>query len=444
MAGGTFYSQNKIRPGAYINFKKEEEKIESNGTRGIVAVCLDLDWGADGEIIELTPADMSNGTSLEKVGFMASDESAKIVNAILANASLAKIYRLNKGGAKANTTSGNLTVTAKCNGTFGNKIAILITSVGTNVFEVKTFADGYLVDTQRVGTIDGLEDNAFVEFSGTGALAAISTSKLLTGGTNGVTTPTTVYAEFFELLKNVRFNVLPVCNNRTTINPLIPNFVKTMRDDEGKYIQAVVSNYDEANSEGIINNVCGAVINNVTYSPEEFTAYVAGMTAGASATESNTGKVITGATSIVGALAHSEIEAALKLGKFVLSANQDGGIKVEKDINSLHDYSEDLDYNFTKNRVIRILDEIGSSIQNIWENTYLGKVSNNEVGRAMFKSSIITYLQSLQNIGAIRDFAGADDVEVQAGDTIDAVVADLRVKPVDAMEFLYLTVNVAQ
>ena len=83
-----------------------------------------------------------------------------------------------------------------------------------------------------------------------------------------------------------------------------------------------------------------------------------------------------------------------------------------------------------------------SYIQSIWENTYLGKVSNNADGRDLFKASITTYLQELQNIGAIQEFGGAADVDVQAGENIDAVEASIRVKPVDAMEFLYLTVNV--
>ena len=441
MAGGIFYSQNKTRPGAYINFKKAGEEINLNSSRGIVAVALELDWGEEDTLINVTPSDMTTGKSLGKIGYLTSDDNAKILNMILTNATLAKVYRLNKGGAKATVTTGNLTATAKYSGTFGNKVAILITS-DDPVFEVNTYADGYLVDTQRVTRVQDLDDNEFVTFSGEGALEEISTSVLLTGGTNGTVTATTGYNAFFELLRMARWQVIAICNNAETINPLMPAFIHDMRDNEGKYVQAVVANYDDADYEGIINNVNGAVINGKTITAVEFTAYVAGMTAGASAVQSNTGKVIEGATQIIGQLSNDEIISGLKTGKFILSANQDGAIKVEQDINSLHNYADDLDYNFTKNRVIRTLDEIGTSIQSIWENTYLGKVSNNADGRDLFKASITTYLQELQNIGAIQEFGGAADVDVQAGENIDAVEASIRVKPVDAMEFLYLTVNV--
>lgn len=441
MAGGIWYSQNKIRPGAYINFKRADEVIDLNSSRGIVAVALNLDFGAEDEIINLSANELASGKSLAKVGLMTTDENAKILNAILTNAKLAKIYKINKGGNKATITTGNLTITAKYAGTFGNKIAILITK-DNSVYTVYTYANGYEVDTQRVSAISDLVANDFVEFSGSGNLTEISTSILLEGGTNGSVAATTAYNNFFQLLKNTKFNTIAVCNNGETVNASVVSFVKEMRNNEGKYIQAVVANYNDADYEGVINNINGAVINDKRFTAEEFTSYVAGMTAAASAIESNTGKVIEGATEIIGKLDNDAIQSALKTGKFVLSANQDGAIKVEQDINSLHTYGADLSYSFTKNRVIRTLDEIGSGVQSLWENTFLGKVSNNEDGRDLFKSAITTYLQGLQEAGAIQNFAGSEDVSVDAGTNIDAIVAEIKVQPVDSMEFLYLNVNV--
>lgn len=449
MAGGTFYSQNKVRPGAYINFAKSGTEVDLNSSRGIVAVGLPLSWGNNGEIINLSSDEMATGKSLAKVGVMTDDgsDTSKILNAILTNANIAKIYRLDSGGLKAKVVIDDLTVEAKYAGTFGNKIAILIEKDG-DIYEVRTFADGYEVDTQRVTAITDIENNNFVTFTfadteGEPNVSVSSSSKLLADGTDGTVTATTAYNAFFEVLKNIKWQVIAICNNDETVNPLIPDFIKKMRDGEGKYVQAVVANYDEADYEGIINNVNGAIINGVEFSAVEFTAYVAGMTASATATESNTGKIIEGATEIIDPLDSDEIETGLKTGQFILSSNQDGSIKVEQDINSLHNYG-DLSYAFTKNRVMRVLDEIGSSIESIWENTFLGRVSNNEDGRDLFKSSITTYLTSLQDAGAIQNFGGSSDVSVALGEKIDAVVATIKVQPIDSMEFLYLTVNVSE
>lgn len=444
MAGGVWYNQNKIRPAAYINFKTLGDEKELTGSRGIATLAMDLSWGAEGSLIEITPKEMMDGSSLAKLGFLVNDTKAKLVNLALENASLLKIYRLNTGGQKATTVIEDLTVTAKHAGTFGNKIAILVT-LANEVYTVTTYADGYEVDVQKVTGISGLEDNDFVTFSGTGNLDVTSTSQLLTGGTDATTTAATAYAAYFNLLKETNWQTLAICNNAATANALAVTFIRSMRDEEGKYVQAVLANYNDADYEGIINNVNGVTLEDGTsVSALEFTAWVAGATAGASSTESNTGKVVDGAVAIVGQLSNEAIISGLKTGQFILSSNQNGTIKVEKDINSLHTYSDDISYNFTKNRVIRVLDTIGSDIKSIWETTFLGLVSNNVDGRDLFKASLINYLKDLQTKGAIQDFNGADDVEVSQGQAIDSVVADIRVKPVDSMEYLYLTINVVE
>lgn len=439
MAGGTFITQNKIRPGVYLNFKAVETPSMTVGSRGIVTFAMELDWGKEGELIDVYSTDITSGDSLAKIGLTAFDKGIRLPSLALSNAYLAKIYRLNKGGAKATKTISGITVTAKYAGTFGNKIALIIKELDNDVFEVSTYANGYAVDTQKVKTPSELVANDYVEFSGGESLSAIA-STLLENGTNG-TSAVGNYTEYFKLLKTAQWQTLAIVKNDSGVDTQATTFIKQMREDEGKYVQLVLANSTTADYEGIINNVSSVVIGGETISALEFNAYVAGITAGASVVESNTGKIVEGAESIVGALTNDEIIKALQEGKFVLSQNQDGKIKVEKDINSLHTFTADKNYTFSKNRVIRTLDEIGTSICSIWETTFLGKVSNNEAGRTLFKSSIINYLTELNNMGAIQNFE-SDKVEVLAGNDIDSVVANIAVQPVDSMEILYMTINV--
>lgn len=439
MAGGTFITQNKIRPGAYLNFKAVEAPSISVGSRGIVTFAMDLDWGKEGELIDVYSTDITSGDSLAKIGLTAFDKGIRLPSLALSNAYLAKIYRLNKGGAKATKTISGITVTAKYAGTFGNKIALVIKELDNDVFEVSTYANGYAVDTQKVKTPNELVANDYVEFSGGESLTAIA-STLLENGTNG-TSAVGNYTEYFKLLKTAQWQTLAIVKNDSGVDAQAITFIKQMREEEGKYVQLVVANSSTADYEGIINNISSVVIDGETISALEFNSYVAGITAGASVVQSNTGKIVEGAESIVDALTNDEIIKALQEGKFVLSQNQDGKIKVEKDINSLHTFTAERNYAFSKNRVIRTLDEIGTSICSIWETTFLGKVSNNEAGRTLFKSSIINYLTELNNIGAIQNFE-SDKVEVLAGNDIDSVVANIAIQPVDSMEILYMTINV--
>jgi len=444
MAGGTWLSQNKVRPGAYINFKAVPKSSMTVGDRGIIAIPLELSWGASGKLIEVLSSDMLDGTSKKLVGFTAFDSESKLLAGALSYCYKALVYRTNVGGVKASATIGNIIANAKYFGTFGNNIIISISEdTNTNLWTVITYVNGSSVNKQIISTASELESNDYVDFSVAqeGTLEeTVGTS--LSGGTNGTSDESTFYPEFLSLASMAKWQTLVCFSSSSSIKSSIQTFINGMRNDEGRYVQAVVADYDGADSEGIINSISGAVIDGVTFSKEDFVAIVAGMTAGANFNQSNTARKVVGATSIIGELTDSQIKTALSNGKFLLSTSSDGSIKVEQDINSLHTYSSDRNYNFSKNRVIRTLDEIGTTTKITWENSYMGKVDNNDTGRGLFKADLIQYGNELQRLAGIQEFKGSDDISIAQGNDLDAVLVEWLVKPVDSMEKLYMTVNV--
>lgn len=444
MAGGTWTSQSKIRPGAYINFKAVAKGSMTVGDRGVVAMGLPLTWGEEGKLIEVLSSDLLNGNSRKLIGFTAFDTEAKLLSAALSYCYKALVYRTNSGGAKASCTIGKLICTAKCSGTMGNKLNVTVsTDSTTGISTVITYLDGGIVDRQKVTSISELDDNEYIAFTEAESGTFVETAGTpLTGGTDGTATDSTAYPAMFNLLEMAKWQTFACLSSDSTIKANTVTFINKLRDDEGRYVQGVVSKYDAADSEGIINSVNGAVINNVTYDETAFVAVVAGMTAGASLNESNTAKVVSGATSIVGELTDAEIKAGLEKGQFIISPSTSGNIKVEQDINSLHNYTQDRNYTFSKNRVIRTLDEIGTTVKETWEDTYMGKVDNNDIGRGLFKSDLATYATELMRLNAIQNFE-TDDIEVSQGTDLDSVVVTWNIQPVDSMEKLYLTVNVS-
>ena len=51
MAGGTWQTQNKVRPGVYINFQSEGGLGLSVGNRGVVTICEPMSWGPVGQVM---------------------------------------------------------------------------------------------------------------------------------------------------------------------------------------------------------------------------------------------------------------------------------------------------------------------------------------------------------------------------------------------------------
>lgn len=445
----SFLSMNKVRPGAYLNFVSVARPMMTVGDRGIATIPLELNWGAEDVLIDVYSDELSGTASLPKVGFTAFDEESKLLNMMLKYCYQAKVYRLNTGGTKASTTIGSsavMTVTAKYAGTFGNKITIQVVKEG-ELFNVSTFVDGTEKDSQKVALIEELEANDFVTFSGTGTPEA-NAGKPLAGGTNGTTVMSTALPKYLELLKTARWQCAAfpqLDDDDTTDKSTIATFIEDLRENQQRYVQAVLANYPQANFEGIISNTNGAIINEVKFTKEEMTACIAGMTAGANINESNTNKIIEGATDIIGQLDNQGIINALNNGELVLSANQRGEIKIEKDINSYHTFTTDKNYEFSKNRVLRTLDEIGTSVIDIWEQSYMGKVDNNEAGRIAFKTDLDNYFKQLEGLNAIQEYVssgGMENISISQGSELDIVVVEVTIKPVDSMEFAYMTINV--
>ena len=116
-------TQNKVLPGAYINFVSRPRAMGSLGERGVVCVGMELDWGREG-MTDIAAAE-GRTNCRELFGYTYLSEEMKDLRELFAHAKEVKLYRLN-GGEKARMTQDGLTVTAKYPGKRGNDICIKI------------------------------------------------------------------------------------------------------------------------------------------------------------------------------------------------------------------------------------------------------------------------------------------------------------------------------
>ena len=93
------------------------------------------------------------------------------------------------------------------------------------------------------------------------------------------------------------------------------------------------------------------------------------------------------------------------------------------------------------NRTMRLVNTIANDIYQQFSDGYIGAVNNNEQGRMMFKSAIVGYLLTIQANNGIQNFE-ADDVEVLAGEAVDAIVVNLAIQPVGSVNKIYVTLEV--
>ena len=443
MAGGTWETQNKVRAGVYIRFRSAPSTEFAAGTRGTVAICEPLSWGPVGEVTEITAStDLSTIT-----GYPLSDPHNRFLQEMFkgtnrtAGPETVLLYRPTGGGVAATNTIGNLSISAKYPGVRGNDIAVLsIANVDTNDYTIETIVGGELVDAQTGSTVADLTDNAWVEFTGEGALED-STGVYLTSGTDG-SVSASAYSSFLEAIEGYHFDILCYDGTDSDVITAFVAFIKRIASDNGQYAQLVAANLTSPDSRFVINVCTGVTLDDgTTLTPAQTCWWVAGAEAGALYNQSLTYASYPGAVKVSPVFNNQESIAAVNAGEFVLFSDR-GGVKVETDIDSLTTTTQDISAVFKKNRVMRLCNQIANDIFTEFSNGYIGIVNNNEEGRSRFKAAVVGYMLDLEANNGIQNF-DPDDVEVVAGSFIDAVVITIAIQVVDAAEKIYLTVEVA-
>ncbi|WP_018750222.1 phage tail sheath family protein [Paenibacillus sanguinis] len=441
MANGTWTTQNKVSPGTYINFKSAARAVGTVGERGVAAFPTPLPWGPEGVIQLEAESFLQNAEKL--LGFGAADARIRHIAAAMAHASRVLIYRLGaKDAEQAKATVGELTVTANYGGTRGNDLQMIVqASVDEpNRYEVRTLLEGEEVDAQIAGSIEELTNNDFVTFTGSGELTETA-GTALAGGVDGPVS-NGEWTAALAALEAEEFDVLGVPTDDAAIKQLAVAYTKRLREQEGKKIVTVLYNHSQANYEGIISLKNSIITTDgVTVEPIYLLWEITAMEAAANVNESLTYTEIPNAADVSPKLTYSEMIQALQNGELVLTASN-GKVQIQQDINTLTTFTPEKAKHFSKNRVVRVLDTIARDLQRTFASSYLGKIGNHADGRNLLKGEVLSYLGSLQGIGAIQNFDAESDLEVLPGNEGDAVVINLNVQPVDSIEKIYMTVTV--
>lgn len=345
------------------------------------------------------------------------------------------------GAQKATATLGNLVATAKYYGSFGNRLSVVITAGPSSNFIVQTLLDGQDVDSQVVSAISGLVANAYIDWSGTGALA-VNTGVELSGGTDGEAGISN-YSDFMDALEVQKFDIVIYDGTDATTKSSFASFVKDLSDNEGAKCQAVMSDYPNPDSECVISVYPQAVtlVDGTALANEQLTWWVGGASAGAKPNESLTYTKYTDAVSVSPLLTSAQQKAAIQAGQLCMFADE-GDIKILTDINCFRTLRVEKGQAFKKNRVIRTIFGICNDIYKAFSAYYIGAVDNDDEGRKSLKAEVLNILNRYQGLRALQN-VDAEDVTVLKGVDSDAVVIEIYIQPVDSVEKIYINITIS-
>lgn len=432
LGGGTFTSQNKKLPGTYINFVSAASASAALSDRGVATMPLELDWGIEGKVFEVTSEDYSKN-SQKIFGYTADNAKMQGLNDLFIGANKLYAYRLNTGGVKAS----NEYAQALYSGVRGNDIRIVIqeNADSEDMYDVMTYLGTEKVDEQTVSNAAELTANDYVTFKE--KELSVTAGVPLAGGTNG-TVDGASHQAYINKIEPYSFNTMGVVTSDDSTKRLYAAFVKRMREEVGVKFQLVLHNYS-ADYMGVIN-----VKNKVTdegWAEGSLVYWVTGAQSGCAVNKSCQNKRYDGAFTVDTDYTQNDLKTAIADGEFVLH-NVSGDVRVLEDINSMVSVSDTQGDVFKDNQTVRVIDQIGNDDAVLFNTKYLGVVPNNASGRVSLWADLVKIRQQLLELGAIENFTDTD-VTVEQGDNRKSVVVTGSIQVVNAMSKVYMTITVA-
>ena len=448
MAIGTWESQNKIRPGVYINYVFSEAELINYANTGALALNYMLPLNPQ-DVIEITSADIKQKT-LEKYGVTQGSDAYKYITTLLKYSSKLVLYspKVTDAANARLTVSGKYTAIAKYPGTEGNKIAIEVVGEAGKAKTFNTYYNDELVAIQTVanGETEVIGNNDFVDITVTATPdAAVPT--LLTGGTNGTMNPTG-FTSFLNELQNKEIEVLAVCLKEEDYDfSIIEDFINSYNSNHVQKVVVVYPITGETvvvrNSEFVIAvaNQSATLQNGLVLDNVKLAGYLGAKEAGADYTEDLTFNLCEDIVSIT-ELSNEAIETNIKQGVMNLSLRSDRNVVIEDDINSLILLGDNQSSSLKSNDTLRLLNDLSYRIVSYGENVVIGKKKVTETTLNLVKAFIIEIMNEYSKEQVIVNFDSKNDVQVVFGEQDDGILCTVAIQKTQSAKKLYFSIGV--
>lgn len=433
MSNGTFTpGERKPLPGVYINYESGIQPRPSIQQVGTVVMSLpNINYGPKAQFLRVQNA--SPDALFSQLGRHITDVEMRDVFLALVEARDVYVFIPNSG-TKSTVTVGNLTATAKHPGSRGNDFRIVIADNPTSGSDITVTLDTETVFSQEsVDSIEDLNTNDFIDFTGAGAFTSTAGTSLA-GGISAAVTNSEVIA-FLDEAERINFDCMMFQYTDGTLKTAFNTKMRYFTETIGKLVQGV-SVGNAADNRFIYDVTMGFIFNSVNLTNAQALGWFAGAVASAGIT-SLTNKRVTVAEGLETPPSRSELEAQVLAGQ--LSLHLVGTeVRIVRDAVSLTTIGANMDESWQQGRHTRTVISLDRSFtQTLVANTLDG----NADGYSIAEQRILSVLEAHEALNAIQDVSAADIITDRVSSTGDEYHARVAYRYVGAIEKYFLQVR---
>jgi len=454
------------RPGAYFNVIAQAADLLEAGDRGVVLIVGRANWGPVDETVELlSEADVTRaygtGSSLPKLATQAIRGGAATVlglriagsSAAVATATLDDEYDV----------ADALTFEALYPGTRANSFTITVSDHPVEGLLLDLKESGVLLE--RYHTVSGLAEDfailinaesAYVVADGSGGgVLAIVTDAPFASGNSGTTVVSGDYTAAQTVAEGEIFDVYVQDDDTNGSNQnAVAAWTETRREAgqlfmtvmggaAAELVSTAMTRAGDFDFEGVVYVYPGFTdADGVVFTGQEAAARVAGHIAAAGFSRSVTFQVLDGVADVETRLGTQDVASALEAGVLLIVA--DGPeVRIEKGINTFTSEAEDETKSkaFRKIRTIATIDAVVEGLERGFR-AYIGAVTNDDDGRQSMIGAGQEFLDRLVQARALNPGASVA-LDPSNPPTVDQVFLVVAITPLDSVEQIFVTVNVA-
>lgn len=451
MAIGTWETQNKVRPGVFINYVFSDAELINYAANGVLALPYKFPLGTeDDNVIKITAADIKQ-KALERYGVTQGSDAYKFITTLLKYSSKLIVSNTNVGGRKASIkVDGEFTAEALGCGVEGNKIAVEVLPLKSGKQTFNTYYNDELVAIQSYDfTTEELEgNNDYVNIEVTGTTVTETVPTLLTGGVDGTTSGDKALKTMFDSIACEEVEVVAIPYSESDYDfSVVEDFINSYNANHVQKVVVIYAKTDEEvaskNSEFVIAvaDQTATLENGLVLDGRMLTAYIGAKEAGAEYTDDLTFNLCEDIVSI-SELTNEEIESNIKLGIMNLSLRSDRKIVIEDDINSLVLLSENQSNALKSNDTLRLLNDLSYKIVSFGENVIVGKKKVTQTTLNLVKAHIIEIMNQYVSDQVIINFDSNADVQVVFGEQEDGILCTVAIQKTQSAKKLYFSIGV--
>lgn len=443
------------RPGVEINIQTAPSTYSQKD--GVVAMVLPLDKGTAGEeYITLTQHDdLSQDFTL---GGLTNTRYKALLERMLQYCKAVKVYPVASSKQASLVVNPQVTLYASNNGVYGNALRVEVkpdaqqsTYFVATIFYNNVMLESYsgLKRWMDVGNLTNLL-SVFV----TGADELTEGTYQLAGGTSPNLTIGD-YSYTLGVLQQVDFNVFvtPLSIQPAdgdvwaTVENATDKAIKDIREQDDQLKRYIVTS--ETNSRVAATNLpfkyvlssTGLYFNDGSvYRDYEAKCILAAILAGTDANVSLTNLAVTGATGVYNVRSNRDIKYDLQTGYIMFYQDSQGTVRIVKDQTSFVRENGKTPTCYTSGLCIREVDYIVDRIKQDFEAYWMGIEKGTEDSAKLYRDVVYATLENFQTQGYITNVS-VEDVRVALNGR-SGFVLDLAIQPTDAIEKLYINVEV--